>query len=75
LAEPTICALRQAKHRPTIGKDTPWKSWHHVLFVRSGDNGYLYLDAVEEASVSGINAVDLNTTDVLWIGGNVDGRR
>jgi len=25
--------------------------------------------------VSGINAVDLNTTDVLWIGGNVDGRR
>jgi len=43
--------------------------------VRSGDNGYLYLDAVEEASVSGINAVDLNTTDVLWIGGNVDGRR
>lgn len=47
-------------------------AWHHVAFVRSGDNWYMFLDGVKVASVNqpGINWP--NFTDRFNIGKQVD---
>lgn len=41
---------------------------HHVMFVREGDNGYLYLDGYIVKSITGIDNVNLSTVKDLSIG-------
>jgi len=42
-------------------------TWHHCAFVRSGDNGFVYVDGDEEKSGAGIDNVNLNTTTSLKV--------
>lgn len=49
------------------------KNWHHIVFLRNGDDGYFYMDGIQRKSLSGIDNVDLNTTINLSIGARGNG--
>ncbi len=44
-------------------------AWHLLTFVRAGDNGILYTDTTAIKTITGIDAVDLDSTVPLTIGG------
>jgi hypothetical protein len=43
-------------------------NWHFTTMVRSGDNLYLYTDGVLEGSTTGVNSLDVDNSDDLYIG-------
>jgi len=43
-------------------------TWHLVFGIKSGDNLYLYVDGYLKATVTGVNAYDIDTTQPLAIG-------
>jgi hypothetical protein len=46
--------------------------WKHCVFVRNGDDGYIYVDSIQEGYSSGIAAKNFTTTKTIRIG-NADG--
>jgi hypothetical protein len=43
-------------------------NWHFTTMVRSGDNLYLYFDGVLEGSTTGVNNLDVDNSNDLYIG-------
>ncbi len=43
-------------------------NWHFTTMVRSGDNLYLYTDGVLEGSTTGVNSLNVDNSDDLYIG-------
>lgn len=41
--------------------------WHHIAMVRNGNTGYLYVDGIQETSVSFAGNVQ-NKSGLLWVG-------
>jgi hypothetical protein len=48
-------------------------NWYHIVFTRSGDDGYFYIDGVEKSHITGIDNVDLSTTKKVSIGASQQG--
>lgn len=48
-------------------------TWHHVAIVRSGDNGYIFIDGVQEATRTGVSGVEVSLSGGLLGGSNYGG--
>ena len=42
--------------------------WHHISMVRDGDNLYLYFDGIREGSTNGVNSLDVDNSESLYMG-------
>ena len=48
-------------------------TWHHVAMVRQGNDAFLYVDGVLQASNSGFAARNVNTSVPLYYGAQLTG--